>query len=103
MHIVFTIADEGAVPYFKWFAEKAKQANKHTFSFVALSLKSTKMLESLKRLGFDTFWIKFDTKNRKKSMFFAFFSAYKLLKKLKPDVVQTNLFDDSLPVLFAAS
>jgi glycosyltransferase involved in cell wall biosynthesis len=102
MHIVFTIADNGAVPYFKWFAEKAKQEEKHKFSFIVLSNQPTKMLDDVKRLGCDTYWIKFNASNRKADMVSVFFKAYKLLRKLKPDVVQTNLFDDSLPVLLAA-
>jgi len=102
MHIIFTIADEGAVPYFQWFAKKSIEEGKHKFSFVALSTKPTKMLEKVKQFGCDTYWIKYDTKNRKKSMISAFFKLYKLFKKLNPDIVQTNLFDDSVPGLLAA-
>jgi len=102
MHIVFTIADSGAVPYFKWFANKAKRENKHKFSFVALHTEDTPMLKYVKDLGFDTYLIPFDTTKRKTSMLSAFFKTYQLLGQLKPDVVQTNLFDDSLPVLLAA-
>lgn len=102
MHILFTIADSGDVPYFQWFAKQAKQENKHKFTFVALSKQKTPMLEFVEKLGFDVYLIPFDTENRKKSMVSAFFKLYKLFRKLKPDVVQTNLFDDSLPGLLAA-
>ena len=102
MHIVFTIADSGDVPYFKWFAKQAKQDNKHKFTFVALSKQKTPMLDYVEQLGFDAFLIPFDTSKRKKSLISAFFKLYKLFKNLKPDVVQTNLFDDSLPGLLAA-
>lgn len=102
MHIIFTIADSGSVPYFQWFAQKAKQDNKHKFTFVALSKSKTSMLEYVEHLGFDSYLIPFDYSKRKKSMIVGFFKLYKLFKKLKPDVVQTNLFDDSLPGLLAA-
>jgi glycosyltransferase involved in cell wall biosynthesis len=102
MNIVFTIADEGAVPYFKWFAEKALIEKKHKFTFIALSTKKTEMLNYVENLGFDAYWIYFDNKNRKKSFINSFFKIYKLLRKIKPDVVQSNLFDDSLSVLLAS-
>ncbi len=102
MHIVFTIADEGAVPYFQWFAKKAKQEGKHKFSFIALASKKTEMLKKVDEIGCDTYLIPFDINFRKKSMISAFFKLYKLLKKIKPDIVQTNLFDDSFPGLLAA-
>jgi len=102
MHIVFTIADSGAVPYFQWFAKKAKEDNKHKFSFVALSTEETPMLKYVKKLGLDTHLIYYDTANRKKSMISAFFKLYKLYKTIKPDIIQTNLFDDSVSALLAA-
>ena len=102
MHIVFTIADEGAVPYFQWFAQKAKQEEKHKFSFVALATKKTEMQEKIEQIACDTYLIPFDVNHRKKSMISAVFKLYKLFKKIKPDIIQTNLFDDSLPGLLAA-
>jgi len=102
MHVVFTIVDEGAVPYFQWFAQKVKHEGEHKFSFVALATKKTEMLKIVERIGCDTYLIYFDNKNRKKSMISAFFKLFRLFKNIKPDIVQTNLFDDSLPGLIAA-
>lgn len=102
MHIVFTIADEGSVPYFKWFAKKAKEENKHKFSFVSLSTKKTEMLNYVEGLEWDAYWIKIDSNKRKKSMVVAFFKLYKIFKDIKPDVVHSHLFYDSVPALAAA-
>ena len=102
MHIVFTIADKGSVPYFQWFAEKAAKERQHKFTFVALSKHKTPMLEYTMDLGFDAYLIPFDDLKRKRSMIYAFFRLYKLFKNIKPDVVHTHLFDDSVPALLAA-
>ena len=102
MHIVFVIANNSSVPYFKWFAEKASKEQKHTFSFVMLHSERPQMIEDAKKWGWECHWIKFDDKKRKSSMVSSFFKMYKLFKKMKPDVVHTNLFDDSLPGLLAA-
>jgi len=101
-HIVYTIADKGDVPYFKWFAEKMLKEQNFKVSFVALHTKKTPMLEYVKKLGFDSYHIFFDANDRKKSMLKSFWELYKLFKRIKPDIVQTNLFDDSLPGLLAA-
>lgn len=102
MHIVLVIANNSNVPYFNWFAEKAAREKKHVFSFIALYSEKPQMIEDVKKHGWNCYWIKFDDTKRKKSMISAFFKTYLLLRRIKPDVIQTNLFDDSLPVLFAA-
>jgi len=101
-HIVYTIADKGDVPYFKWFAEKMLKEQNFKVSFVALHTEKTPMLEYVKKLGFDSYHIFFDANDRKKSMLKSFWKLYKLFKKINPDIVQTNLFDDSLPSLLVA-
>jgi len=102
MHIVFTIANNSSVPYFKWFAEEASKQKKHTFSFVALHSERPDMIEDVSKFGWKCHWIQFDNNSRKKSMVSALPKLIKLFKKIKPDVVHSHLFDDSLPTLFAA-
>ena len=50
----------------------------------------------------DCFWIQYDYRKRKLGMITALFKLYRLFKKLNPDVINTHLFDDSVPALFAA-
>lgn len=102
MHIVFVISNESSVPYFNWFAEKAAQQKNHQFSFVTLYTEKPKMIADVGKYGWICYWIKYDHHKRKRGMISAFFSLYKLFRKLKPDVVHTHLFDDSLPALLAA-
>jgi glycosyltransferase involved in cell wall biosynthesis len=109
MHIVFVISNESSVPYFNWFAEKAAQqtesatgVKEHTFSFVTLYTHRPKMTEDVGKYGWKCYWFKYDHHNRKRGMIRTFFQLYSLFKKLKPDVVHTHLFDDSVPALLAA-
>ena len=102
MHIVFVIANNSSVPYFKWFAEKATEAKNYRFTFVALHSEIPEMINDVKKFGWKCYWIKFNNTKRKSNMIKAFFSLYKLFKEIKPDVVHSHLFDDSLPTLFAA-
>lgn len=102
MNIVFVIANQSSVPYFNWFAEKAAQQKEHQFTFVALDTERPKMIEDVGKFGWKCYWIKFDSRKRKMGMIAAFFALYKLFRQLKPDVVHTHLFDDSLPGLLAA-
>ena len=102
MHIIFVISNESSVPYFNWFAEKATQQKEHQFSFVTLYTERPKMIEDVGKYGWKCYWFKYNHHKRKRGMMSTFFQLYRLFKKLKPDVVHTHLFDDSLPALFAA-
>lgn len=102
MHIVFTIANNSSVPYFNWFAEMAYQKKGHQFSFIALCKEKPKMITDVAQFGWKCYWIPFDDGKRKTGMISAFFSLFRLLKQLKPDVVHSHLFDDAVPALFAA-
>lgn len=101
MHIVFTIANNSSVPYFNWFAEMASQKKEHKFSFIALCKEKPQMIKDVAKYGWKCYWIPFDHTKRKKSMISAFFKIYRLLKQLKPDVINSHLFDDALPCLLA--
>lgn len=102
MHIIFVISNESSVPYFNWFAEKATQQKKHQFSFVTLYTERPKMIEDVGKYGWKCYWFKYNHHKRKRGMIRTFFQLYRLFKKLKPDVVHTHLFDDSVPALLAA-
>jgi glycosyltransferase involved in cell wall biosynthesis len=102
MHIVFVIANNSSVPYFKWFAEKAFEEKKHQFTFIMLCETKPTLIEEVNKYGCEVLWINFNRKKRKANMVSAFFKTYKLFKKIKPDVVHTHLFDDSFPSLLAA-
>jgi len=101
LKIVHIIANSQTVPYFKWFAQKAQQQNKFIFSFVCMFPTPPLMIEEMRNYGIDCYWIPYDMTRRKTSLVKAFFSIYKLLKSIAPDVLHTHLFDDSLVALLA--
>lgn len=102
MHIVFVIANNSSVPYFNWFAEKAAEQKEHTFTFIAMHAEKPKMIADVAKFGWNCHWVKFDHNKRKRGMIYSLFKLYSLFRNLKPDVVHTHLFDDSLPALLAA-
>ena len=102
MHIVFVMANNSSVPYFNWFAEASAKERAYTFSFICLFPTRPKMIEDMAQYECECHWIPYDDKHRKRDMLKAIFPLFKLFKKIKPDVVHTHLFDDSVPSLFAA-
>ena len=102
MHIVFVIANESSVPYFNWFAEESLKHDDVTFTFVALNHERPAMLDEMSARGIDAHWIEFSPVSRKQGMLRCLFKLYSLFRKIKPDVVQTHLFDDSVPGQLAA-
>jgi glycosyltransferase involved in cell wall biosynthesis len=102
MHIVFVISNESSVPYFNWFAERASHQKDYKFTFITLYKEKPKMIDDVGKYGWDCYWIKYDHHKRKIGMIIVFFKLYKLFRKIKPDIVHTHLFDDSLPGLLAA-
>jgi glycosyltransferase involved in cell wall biosynthesis len=102
IHVVFIIANNSSVPYFTWFARAASKQQEFKFSFVALHSERPKMLEEMPALGCDAYWIPFTPASRGKSMLKAIPSLYRLFKKIRPDIVHSHLFDDSVPSLIAA-
>lgn len=102
MHIVHIMANNSSVPYFNWFAEEIKNYPEHKFSFVAMHSAEPQMLEDMRNRGCDCYWVPFNSDSRKKDMLLAIPKLMRIFKLLKPDVVNTHLFDDSFPGLFAA-
>lgn len=101
-HIVFLMANNTSVPYFLWFAEKSMTNSNFKFSFVCLNSTNPLMIEQMKEFNCDCYWILFNNEKRKGSILKAIPQLYKLFKKIKPDIVHSHLFDDSLPSLIAA-
>jgi glycosyltransferase involved in cell wall biosynthesis len=61
-----------------------------------------KMVSEMKELGYECYWIPYDYNKRKRGWITSIFKLYRLFKKLKPDILHTNLFDDSVPSLIAS-
>jgi glycosyltransferase involved in cell wall biosynthesis len=102
-HIVMIMANNSSVPYFTWFAEKAQNHPDFIFSFICLHRERPAMIEEFEPLGIKTHWIYFDNSKRISSMLKAVFALKKLFQEIKPDVVHSHLFDDTLPSVIAAT
>jgi glycosyltransferase involved in cell wall biosynthesis len=102
MHIVFLIADNASVPYFKWFAEESSKHKNLKFSFVSLNTTPTQMRDDMKPLNVDYYWIPYNPNDKKKSALKAIPKLYILFRNIRPDIVHSHLFDDSVPALIAA-
>ena len=101
IHIVWVLANNSTAPYFNWFAERATKDPSVKMSFVCLYPERPRMIDDMKAYGYDCYWIKYDHTRRKWQMPWATLKLRRLLKKLKPDIVHTHLFDDSLMGLIA--
>lgn len=96
------MANSDSVPYFLWFAEKSMQSSEFKFTFISLFATKPAMVEEMKKFNSECYWIPFDHHRRKTSMFSAIFKLRRLFKTLKPDIIHSHLFDDTLPTLIAA-
>lgn len=105
IHVVFILANNSGAPYFNWFAKRAAKEPGVKMSFVCMfpdTHDTPDMIKDVGKYGWDCYHVPYNDKHRKRDMILAFFKLYKLFKKLKPDVVSTHLFDDSVPSLLAA-
>lgn len=100
-HIVWIIANNTSAPYFNWFAEKCASNPQIKLTFICLHTDKPKMIEEVGTYGYVCHWIPYDYHQRKTGLINAAFKLYKLFKTLKPDVIHTHLFDDSLAGLIA--
>ncbi|MFZ5553493.1 MAG: glycosyltransferase family 4 protein [Bacteroidota bacterium] len=101
--VVMTIANSSYTPYFSYFARQAYQENNIEFTFVFLHFEEPKIIHELKNYNAVSYWYHFDYRKEKKIQYLKLvWKMYRLFKKIKPDVVHTHLFDDSLPGLMAA-
>lgn len=97
------IANSPNPSYFKWFSAFNKQEKLFKLTYVFLLTEKTEMEKLYREDGVDVHWFYFNYAKQKRTQFLRLtFQLYKLFLRIKPDVVQTNLFDDSLPGLMAA-
>lgn len=102
-HIVLVIANSPSPSYFNWFAELNKKSGEFKLTYVFLLTANTIKAEEFKANGVDVRWFPFDYTKHKSAQYIRLtYQLFSLFSKLKPDAVHTNLFDDSLPALFAA-
>mgnify|MGYP001198104281 CR=1 FL=1 len=72
-------------------------------SFVFLNATKPELVNELTLKGHKSYWYYFNYAKKKQFQYIkVFIKLLFLFIKIKPDVVQTNLFDDSLPALYAA-
>ncbi len=104
LHVVLIIANNVTVPYFTWFAQELFKRNDQSvkLTFIMLCLAEPTFAKEMEQYGNDVYWVKFDVTHRKRFFFPAYFQLRKIFKKIKPDIVNTHLFEDSLPALWAA-
>ncbi|MBI3511274.1 MAG: glycosyltransferase family 4 protein [Bacteroidetes bacterium] len=101
-HIVWVLANCSSAPYFSWIAKLAVDDPEFRFTFVNLYHEEPEMIAEMKALGHEAHWIKFDHTRRISSLLSVTPKLKNFFSKLKPAVVHTHLFDDSLPALTAA-
>jgi len=102
-HIVMIIANSSNPSYFRWFAELNSVENEFKLSYIYLNTSKPSIADELNQYNVNSYWFYFDySKNKYFQYIKILFKLFFLFLKIKPDVVQTNLFDDSLPGLLAA-
>lgn len=101
-HIIEIITDPNSVTYFNHFAELSKNHPEIKLSFICLNDVLPPMVQDMKQRNCDVYWIPFNTSQRKRSWLKAYYPLKRLLKRLKPDVVHSHLFDDGFITMHAA-
>tara|TARA_R110002072_G_scaffold206697_1_gene364405 strand:+ start:1444 stop:2559 length:1116 start_codon:yes stop_codon:yes gene_type:complete len=98
-HIVYIVSKVDKAVAFEWIVEAFLKEGE-TIQFILLNDKfETSLAQFLKSYQIPTFQIKLGTK---KNYPFVWLKVYNLLKKIKPQVVHTHLFEASLLGLSAA-
>ncbi len=102
-HVILIIANSPNPSYFSSFAELNKKSKEFKLTYIFLLTENTNKSEDFKLNGVDVHWFRFNYAKSKPFQYLRLtFQLLKLFLKLKPDIVHSNLFDDSLPALFAA-
>lgn len=102
MKVLLTMANNPQTPYFTRFANLEKEVQTIDLQFLSLVPSMPDMIAEMEEKGLKCYWIKYDRHYRKSQLLFAFFKCFVLLRRVRPDVVHTHLFEDSLPVLLSA-
>jgi len=101
-HICYTIATGSHVPYFSWFMHQVKINPTVRFSFIILDNKKNELVQEIERNGMNAYLINFCPDKRKRHMIMAALKMFFIFRKIRPDVVHSQLFDDAVPSMFAA-
>lgn len=102
MHVLHTFANNGTVPYLTWFTDRAVLEGTPHYTFILLVPQRPPMIEEMRAKGFDVIWIRYDDRRRKRGLIRALPLLWWHMRRIRPDIVHCNLFDDSLPGLIAA-
>lgn len=102
MHVLHTFANNTTVPYLTWFTDRAMQEGAPRYSFIIMHRERPLMMDEMRTKGFEVIWLRYDDRHRKRGMLRALPLLWWHIRRLKPDIVHCNLFDDSLPGLIAA-
>ena len=101
MHVLHTFANNSSVPYLSWFTQRSHREGNIRYSFIILYPERPAIIDEMEALGYPCHWIKYDDSHRKLGMVRAFLQMWRLMRKIRPDVLHCNLFDDSVPGLLA--
>lgn len=102
MHILHTFANNPSVPYLTWFTKRAVQEGYPKYSFLLMTKERPAMIDEMAGRGFPVEWIRYDDRHRKRGMLRALPWLWRRMRRIKPDVVHCNMFDDTVPGLVAA-
>lgn len=102
MHIVHTFSNCSSVPYMSWFAARASREGSPRYSFILMHPERPRMIEEMEAYGFKCIWIKYSDRHRKRGILKTLPLMWWHILRLRPDVVHSHLFDDSLPAMIAA-
>ena len=101
MHVVLIIAFNADVHYFNEFAAIHIQ-NNCPFQLTFVHLCDDRPTANYPNNNPDVHWIKYPYHSRKKKLYSVYRQTKALLKKLNPDIIHTNLFEDALICHYAA-
>lgn len=102
LKVCLLMANCTSTAYFTRFAHEAPKTPGIELTFISLFPERPAMVDEMGKLGYACHWVPFDCSKKKRGYVTAFFRLLTLFLRLKPDVVHTHLFDDSLPGLLAA-
>jgi len=60
------------------------------------------MIEDMNKYNYKCYWIKYNHQKRKSGILVSIIKCYLILKKIKPDIVHSHLFDDSIVSMISA-
>ena len=101
MNVTWILSNNSSAPYFNWFAQVAASKKEINFTTICLHTEEPQMIKDMEKFGFKCYWIKYDYDKRKRGLIKSVFQLYKLFKKIKPDIIHSHLFDDTLASMVA--